>query len=881
MVNSTADAPDANPGDGVCATSGGVCTLRAAVDETNATAGMDTVTVPAGTYDVDNRIVIMDSLHLNGAGASSTILDGGGDASLLHVQSAEYLVCDSSNDRVWSYDVNGQRNGSFVSAGSGGLDVPLAATIGPENDLYVAGFSSGIHRYDGDTGASKGVLIAPGSGGLVSPSDVAFGPSSLGTLSTDEVYVADFNNPPKGILRYKSNEAPATFGDPLGTFVAPGVGGLGNPNTLVFRNGDLYATSTVSDSVLRFNGETGALISTFVPSFSGGLDTPRGLLFAPDGSLLVASWENDRVLRYNGTTGAFLGEFISAGSGGLDRPTDLVVGHDGSLLVASQGTQQILRYDMNTGGFRGVLIDSASDTLLGQPSCIVPRKGLGDGPVVNINGITLRNGYNTVTGDAGAGLRVDDGSSVALNDSVVRDNDSSTFGGGISNWGILDINRSEIRNNRLPEGGGGQTSQGGGIFNVGVLDIEDSAITENFATRGGGISNTNQGVVSIRNSTVSSNRAFGGGGGIRNVADGRVNIASSTVTKNRANEPGGEGEGNRYGGGIMSLDPARVSIGGTILAGNTDNRSTFDADYAPDCYAPTMFHFTSERGNLVGVLNENCAMRDVIYGDTSFDKVGTEASPLDPKLGVLTNNGGPNRTHSLLIGSPAIDGKTSGTSSTYFNCRDHDQRGNSRPTDGDGNGTATCDIGAFERDGVAAPPKPLYTANLHVNTSGWFPFAKVNYSAEGFRPGESVVTTFGATQVSAVADGAGKISGLLIAPNTPNQVVPIVSQGQDTGVTATFGFYVGAFHSWGSPSQWYVHPGNTITFNGNAFAPDETVNVEVNGVIVSSASADASGNFNNEGSYTVPNPFAAGSFGVVLRGVTSGATASFNVSVGP
>jgi CSLREA domain-containing protein len=36
VVNSAGDASDANPGDGVCATSGGVCTLRAAIQEANA-----------------------------------------------------------------------------------------------------------------------------------------------------------------------------------------------------------------------------------------------------------------------------------------------------------------------------------------------------------------------------------------------------------------------------------------------------------------------------------------------------------------------------------------------------------------------------------------------------------------------------------------------------------------------------------------------------------------------------------------------------------------------------------------------------------------------------------------------------------------------------
>lgn len=51
-VNSTADFPDANPGNGICATSNGQCTLRAAIDEARATVGPQMIRVPAGDYPV-------------------------------------------------------------------------------------------------------------------------------------------------------------------------------------------------------------------------------------------------------------------------------------------------------------------------------------------------------------------------------------------------------------------------------------------------------------------------------------------------------------------------------------------------------------------------------------------------------------------------------------------------------------------------------------------------------------------------------------------------------------------------------------------------------------------------------------------------------------
>ncbi|MBN4056894.1 T9SS type A sorting domain-containing protein [bacterium AH-315-J21] len=43
VVNSTGDGSDMSPGDGACATSSGDCTLRAAIEEANATAGLNTI----------------------------------------------------------------------------------------------------------------------------------------------------------------------------------------------------------------------------------------------------------------------------------------------------------------------------------------------------------------------------------------------------------------------------------------------------------------------------------------------------------------------------------------------------------------------------------------------------------------------------------------------------------------------------------------------------------------------------------------------------------------------------------------------------------------------------------------------------------------------
>jgi hypothetical protein len=65
---------------------------------------------------------------------------------------------------------------------------------------------------------------------------------------------------------------------------------------------------------------------------------------------------------------------------------------------------------------------------------------------------------------------------------------------------------------------------------------------------------------------------------------------------------------------------------------------------------------------------------------------------VDPAILPLGANGGPTPTHALSDSSPAID-------AAGLVCSAFDQRGNSRPINGDLLGGAECDIGAVEHDG--------------------------------------------------------------------------------------------------------------------------------------------------------------------------------------
>lgn len=87
-VTSTADLPDASPGDGRCRTSAGTCTLRAAVQEANRSAAKDTINLPAGTFKLTRvgqdataskgDLDITGQVLISGAGNTRTIIDANG-----------------------------------------------------------------------------------------------------------------------------------------------------------------------------------------------------------------------------------------------------------------------------------------------------------------------------------------------------------------------------------------------------------------------------------------------------------------------------------------------------------------------------------------------------------------------------------------------------------------------------------------------------------------------------------------------------------------------------------------------------------------------------------------------------------------------------------
>jgi hypothetical protein len=196
-------------------------------------------------------------------------------------------------------------------------------------------------------------FVSAGSGGLGRPKDLAQGPDG-------NVYVASQDS--NSILRY--NGSTGAFID---TFVAAGSGGLVGPYGVAFGpDGNLYvgggtnSGGTTQSAVLRYNGSTGAYIDKFVLPSTGGLTSVWGVTFGPDGNLYVVDNTSNAVFRYQGPSGATPGAplpatgqtgatFVVAGSGGLSGPTDLAFGSDRNLYV--NGSAGVLKFDGSTGAF--------------------------------------------------------------------------------------------------------------------------------------------------------------------------------------------------------------------------------------------------------------------------------------------------------------------------------------------------------------------------------------------------------------------------------------------------------------------------------------------------------------------------------------------------
>ncbi len=314
---------------------------------------------------------------------------------------------------------------------------------------------------------------------------------------------------------------------------------------------------------------------------------------------------------------------------------------------------------------------------------------------LTLNETRLINNHSGVQGGA-----LCNSGSVNITATLFMNNSTSSHGGAIGNYGVLNIANSLFMKNHSDVNGGGIDTtvaltvthstfvsntagfRGGGINNyTGALNIAGSSFISNTASLyGGGLSNDaptgsvssstfwdnyaanyggaieTSGALALSNSTVHANRAAIYGGGLYWGGAGGFALLNDTIASNTAITQGG----NIYVGGSYN---AAISLKNTLVAAGSPN----------NCDS----HVLSQGYNLESA--NSCGL-----------VAGGDQVSINPNLGPLQNNGGGTLTRALQPGSPAID---KGTNS---GCPATDQRSVLRPIDGNHDGVAVCDIGAYE-----------------------------------------------------------------------------------------------------------------------------------------------------------------------------------------
>lgn len=111
---------------------------------------------------------------------------------------------------------------------------------------------------------------------------------------------------------------------------------------------ELLVGSWGTHSIREYDLETNQFLGNFVAPRLGGLSTPDGMDFGPDGHLYVSSSDTHAVLKFDGETGSFLGEFATER---LNMPGNMHFGPDGLLYVANKGRGEVVRFDPVNGSF--------------------------------------------------------------------------------------------------------------------------------------------------------------------------------------------------------------------------------------------------------------------------------------------------------------------------------------------------------------------------------------------------------------------------------------------------------------------------------------------------------------------------------------------------
>lgn len=312
------------------------------------------------------------------------------------------------------------------------------------------------------------------------------------------------------------------------------------------------------------------------------------------------------------------------------------------------------------------------------------------GPSAFLSGLAVRNGDSGAMGDVrGGGMRIDGGANVALRDVEISFNASGFNGGGIQlSSGTLAVADALIFANHVSAPG--TTAFGGGAYvvNGSSASFTRTAFVGNVADMGAAVEVEAGGEATLLNCTVTANtRELGlapSGGAVRNA--GSTAIAFSTIADNDA-----------------ASEVENVSGGALTARGSIIWRS---AQLPLAC-----------GGDALTSLGHNLAPAEC--GLTT----ATDRPDQDPLLSAPDEDQG--YVFGLPLASPAVE------FIPEADCPDTDQRGELRPRDADGDGTALCDAGAYETRLLANDADMDGAADDSDNCPGLANPAQADYDGDG------------------------------------------------------------------------------------------------------------------------------------------------------
>jgi hypothetical protein len=304
------------------------------------------------------------------------------------------------------------------------------------------------------------------------------------------------------------------------------------------------------------------------------------------------------------------------------------------------------------------------------------------GGICNENTMTIENSTiddNGARGDPAGGGVFNSGTMEITNSVVTNNTATNSSGGGdgagIANTGELTVTYTLIDGNAGSSSACDDCSSGAGIDNDGTLTLEWSTVSDNEGDGGAGLQNG--GDATVRRTTFSGNMA----GAIRNSGDAEMLITNSTISGNQGAAYPDAGVGGITNSGSLSLQNVTIASNTAMQfgVGGVQNTTTGSVDYKATV-------FSNNGQNNCGTPGSHASNGYNVIDDDTCARVGTDQEVADAMLGPLADNGGPTRTHALLLGSPALD------AASTPDCPTTDQRGVLRPQG------AACDIGSYERE---------------------------------------------------------------------------------------------------------------------------------------------------------------------------------------